>query len=274
MLYDFIQKLTSVILSSLVLSNFLPNVSASKGEIKKIKETHEIYGLIIGNKEEKKKFVNDYLDNKIKSANLEIQELENKLKNPPSTDGLCPMLKFLNTPEELSKSIYSKKSYLKKLEAKSENFKNALCTNNGEPFNILEQHISTHIRARLDVSTLDINDENSETLKPYNFIISIANDIKTDDNLDEHINDINSTISEKKDKNAKIIVQEYGIIDPEIIFYDIQTIYLDDFHEKEKEQEKKEKQTSNSAITNQTNSYIPDLMKSLKMVLFCVGNLQ
>jgi len=49
---------------------------------------------------------------------------------------------------------------------------------------------------------------------------------------------------------------------------------LDDFHEKEKEQEKKEKQTSNSAITNQTNSYIPDLMKSLKMVLFCVENLQ
>ncbi|MDO4503715.1 MAG: hypothetical protein Q4B84_01010, partial [Clostridia bacterium] len=183
-------------------------------------------------------------------------------------------------PEELSKSIYSKKSYLKKLEAKSENFKNALYTNNGEPFNILEQHISTHIRARLDVSTLDINDENPEKLKPYNFIISIANDIKTDDNLDEHINSINSTISEKKDKNAKIIifskgttssiyfedivkkintevynVQEYRFIDPEIIFYDIQTIYLDDFHEKEKEQDKKEKQTSNSAITNQTNSY-------------------
>ena len=30
---------------------------------------------------------------------------------------------------------------------------------------------------------------------------------------------------------------------------------MDVFHEKEKEQEKKEKQTSNSAITNQTNSY-------------------
>lgn len=45
------KKLTSVILSSLVLSNFLPNVSASK----KI-ETHEIRGLIIGNKEEKRNF--------------------------------------------------------------------------------------------------------------------------------------------------------------------------------------------------------------------------